>query len=111
MYVPRSGSRSTGCVRPFESVARAISVCFPDFAGVFQSNSQSRHAFGLASPMSFASFHVDPPSTLSLTLSERFRLVLAWRFRLSLAFPKAESVRQCLLAFSKRRNQASDNNR
>ena len=65
--VPRSGSRSIGCVSPFESVARAISVVLPEFPEVFQSNSQSRHAPGFDSPINFASFHVDPPSTLSST--------------------------------------------
>ena len=67
MYVPRSGSRCTGCVWPSESVARATRVCLPGTLGVFQLNSQSRQAFGFDSPSRFVSFQVDPPSVLSST--------------------------------------------
>src|SRR6266853_1491034 len=67
MYVPRSGSRSVGCVLPFESVARAMSVALPERAGVFQLHSQRRHASGFDSPINFASFQVAPSSLLITT--------------------------------------------
>src|SRR5207245_7729004 len=67
MYVPRSGSRSVGCVWPFESVARAVSVALPERAGVFQFHSQRRHASGFDSPSNFASFQVASSSLLIST--------------------------------------------
>ena len=68
IYVPRSESRFAAWLRPNESVARAISVALPAFAGVCQTNSQSRHVFGFDSPNSVAFDHVDPPFALISTV-------------------------------------------
>src|SRR5205085_9686281 len=44
-------------------------IAFPGRSGVFQSNSQRRHAFGFESSSNFASLQVDPPSALTSTFA------------------------------------------
>ena len=69
MYVRRSGSRWSGCVRPRSSVARAITVAGPGRSGTAQGYSHSRQANGTAASSNFAAAQLRPPSVLTSTFA------------------------------------------